>query len=112
MSAKLRKIKAMAESPPPPGWALLIAIVVGSGGTAALLPKMAPSWYRPDPATGEELRILRSRVDEFLKEGPLEVRMQLTEINLKLDQIVSELHQRGQEHSAEHQRWRHGKLDR
>lgn len=80
--------------------ALILAVLVGSGGTAATLPKLVPSWYRPDPARGSELRELRTDLDrlrvdvqEFLKEGPREVRANQDRMIAQLDVIIRELTQ-------------------
>lgn len=78
--------------------ALVLAVLVGSGGTAATLPKVMPDWYRPDPARGAELRELRADVDrlrrdfhEFLKEGPREVRANQDRMMGKLSLILRQL---------------------
>ncbi len=77
---------------------LLLAAVLGGGGVSATLPMMAPSWYRPDPARGIELRDLRREVDalaeefdEFLREGPRKVRANQERILLRLEAIVATL---------------------
>ena len=108
---KAAKIKAMAEKTPT--WAVLAAILVGSGGTSAILPKMAPQWYRPDPATGAELRTLSRDLEavevelrEFLKEGPREVRRNQAVMMGKLDRLIAEIEKRGAEHARQHERQR------
>ncbi len=70
---------------------LIFAAMLGGGGTSVIMPKVAPSWYRPDPARGEELRQVKSDVEalrrefhEFLREGPREVRR-------NQDRILNEL---------------------
>ena len=116
MSAKLARLRRMAQDNKPPAWALLIAIITGSGGTAALLPKFAPDWYRPDPATGEDVRAVRSELEshierfehlqddfrEFLREGPREVRVGQDRMNQKLDRLIEEIKERGHEHRRAH----------
>lgn len=78
--------------------AIVLAVLVGSGGTAATLPKVAPGWYRPDPAHGVDMRAMRTDVDrlraefrEFLKEGPREVRKNQDHMMQELDSILREL---------------------
>jgi hypothetical protein len=82
------------------GAAWILAVLIGSGGTAATLPKVAPSWYRPDPARGTELREMRADIDrlrtdfhEFLKEGPREVRANQDRMINQLDLIIREVSQ-------------------
>ena len=38
--------------------AVLLASLIGGGGVGIVLPKVAPGWYREDPAYGGELRAL------------------------------------------------------
>jgi hypothetical protein len=77
---------------------LLMAAAVGGGGTSAALPLVAPTWYRPDPATGSELRDVRRDLDElrgefheFLRDGPRRVTENQTRMEGKLDRLVSGL---------------------
>ncbi len=78
--------------------AIMLASLVGGGGMGMVLPKVAPDWYRPDPATGHELRKLerdvkelRTDFHEFLREGPREVRENQTRILSKLTAIEKRL---------------------
>ena len=72
---------------------------------ATVLPFVMPNLYRPDPATGSEMRELqgeidrlRRDVDEFLREGPREVRANQDRILVRLDAILRALerHHHGQ----------------
>lgn len=90
-----------------PLMAAVLVSVLGGGGVGIMLPKVAPGWYRPDPATGHELRKLerdlnelRADFHEFLKEGPREVRANQTRILSKLrgiEQRLDGLELRGRE---------------
>lgn len=91
----------------------ILAAVLSGGGVSALLPKAAPGWFRPDPATGSELREMRRELDalkrdfrEFLKEGPREVRRAQDAMLRKLDRLLEELKERGEEHKQWHKRAR------
>ncbi len=95
---RVRPYATRVEKEPNKTVALVLAVLVGSGGTAATLPKIAPAWYRPDPAAGEELRAIKGDVDrlrvefhEFLKEGPREVRKNQDHMMQELDSILREL---------------------
>jgi hypothetical protein len=88
----------MSNQTPNPMLAVVLASLVGGGGMGVVLPKVAPSWYRPDPATGHELRRLEGDVQElrkdfheFLREGPREVRANQTRILSKLEAIEKRL---------------------
>ncbi len=84
---------------------ILAAALLGGGGTSVFLPRLAPDWYRPDPATGTELRSLRREVDElrhdfieFLRDGPRRVTENQARMELKLDTVLDEIRRRGEEH--------------
>lgn len=92
-------VTPMAPTEPKNLAALVLAVLVGSGGTAATLPKIVPSWYRPDPARGSELRELRAdlerlriEVREFAKEGPRAVRANQGRMMGQLDLILQQQH--------------------
>lgn len=78
--------------------ALVLASLVGGGGVSVIAPKVAPEWFRDDPAYGHQLRklegdVLELRADfhEFLREGPREVRANQTRILSKLEAIEKRL---------------------
>lgn len=88
---------------------ILVAALLGGGGTSFVLPRVAPDWYRPDPATGTELRSLRREVNElrfdfheFLRDGPRRVTENQTRMEAKIDNILEEIHRRGEEHRTLH----------
>lgn len=88
----------MANTPPNPMLVLVLASLLGGGGVSVLAPKVAPGWYRDDPAYGHQLRKvegdvaeLRADFHEFLREGPREVRANQTRILSKLTAIEKRL---------------------
>ncbi len=88
----------MVNQTPNPVLIVVLASLVGGGGVSVLAPKVAPSWYRSDPAYGHELRKvqgdvaeLRADFHEFLREGPREVRANQTRILSKLEAIEKRL---------------------
>lgn len=75
-----------------------LAGVLSGSGISTLLPFLAPSIYRPDPATGTEIRELEVEVrrlqrdfDDFLREGPREVRANQDRILVRLETILRKL---------------------
>ena len=72
--------------------------LLGGGGVSIIAPKVAPNWFRSDPAYGHQLRTLEGDVQElradfheFLREGPREVRANQTRILAKLNAIEKRL---------------------
>lgn len=80
---------------------MMIGIAVLSGGGAAtVIPHAMPDLYRPDPATGAELRELHAEIEEireyvrdFLITGPTQVRENQERQLRKLDEILDHLRQ-------------------
>lgn len=77
---------------------IIIASVLGGGGVSILGPKVVPQWYRPDPATGAELREVKRQVrtlqadfDEFLRRGPRDVRNAQRQILHELQMLREQL---------------------
>ena len=80
--------------------ALVLASLLGGGGVSVIAPKVAPGWFRDDPAYGHQLRKLEGDVQElradfleFLREGPREVRANQERILGKLENIEQRLAQ-------------------
>lgn len=75
---------------------MMIAIAMASGGgTATVLPHALPDLYRPDPATGTQLKELSGEIEavrrdvrDFLLTGPQEVRKNQERQLAKLDMIL------------------------
>ncbi len=77
---------------------MVLASFVGGGGVSVLAPKVAPGWYRSDPAYGHQMRAVQADVNqlkeefhEFLKEGPRAVRRNQERILGKLENIEQRL---------------------